>query len=146
MVMNDSLALPLPSPAAIAVTRSRYEKFVLVLAASSCCFMLVLNIFFREYYTGDEGFYGVTALNMLRSPDYVIRPSYFPAGAFLAEQDAFAHPPFNSYLYALSLWFSRGSLAGPELLNAFSFALLLYFAYRVLSLFDIKAALFAVSL
>src|SRR2546421_12874932 len=133
--MTESLVLPLHSPAAIPITRSRYERCMVLLATSTCLFMLVLNIFFRESYTGDEGFYGVTALNMLHSRDYVLRPSYFPGGDFVADQDAFAHPPFNSYLYALSLWFSRGSLAGPELLNGLSFALLLYFAFRGGSLF-----------
>jgi hypothetical protein len=108
--------------------------------------MLILNVFRREGYEGDEGFYGVTALNMLQSPTYILRPSYYPAGDFATEKDAFAHPPFNSYLYAAALWLGRGSLAGLEVLNALSFALLLFFTWRSLSLFQTQAGIFAVLL
>jgi len=119
---------------------------VLLLGCCSVLVLLVLNVFRREYYSGDEGFYGVTAQNMLRSPTYLLRPSYFPEGDFLQEKDAFAHPPFNSYFYALSLWLCRGSLLGPELINVLSFALLLYFSFRVVEMFDPLAARFAVVL
>src|SRR5690242_17538055 len=119
---------------------------VLIFAAVAVLLLLLLNVFRREYYSGDEGFYGVTAQNMLRSPTYLLRPSYFPEGDFLQEKDAFAHPPFNSYFYALSLWLCRGSLLGPELINALSFALLLYFSFRVVEIFDPLAARFAVVL
>ena len=122
------------------------KQTVLILSTLSVLLLLLLNVFRREYYSGDEGFYGVTALNMLHSPTYLLRPSYFPAGDFLQEKDAFAHPPFNSYFYALSLWLLKGSLAGPELLNVISFALLLYFSYRIVALFDPLAAGFAVVL
>jgi hypothetical protein len=67
-------------------------------------------------------------------------------GDFSVEKDAFAHPPFNSYLYALALWISNGSFVGLEILNALSFALFLFFAYRLLALFDRHAARFAVVL
>jgi len=108
--------------------------------------MALLNIFRRVSYIGDEGFYGITALNMLHSPVYLLRPSYYPLGDFIVEQDAFAHPPFNSYFYALALWISNGSFVGLEVLNALSFALFLLFAYRLLSLFDLHTARFAVAL
>jgi len=108
--------------------------------------MLTLNLLHRETYTGDEGFYGVTALNMLESPGYLLRPSYYPDGNFLTDKDGFAHPPFNSYFYAISLWFSHHSLAGPEFVNALAYALLLFFVYRFVSLLDSQAAPIAVLL
>src|SRR3954451_4297756 len=144
--MNAS-ARTLSSQEATPVKRvSLRGRSVVLLAICAGVLMLVLNVFYRESYSGDEGFYGVTAFNMLRAPDYILRPSYYPAGNFLAEKDAFAHPPFNSYFYALSLWLSRGSLVGPELLNVLSFALLLYFAYRVVGLFDVQAGRVAILL
>src|SRR5688572_8672220 len=84
--------------------RASPRAFILLLAATASICMLILNVFWRESYEGDEGFYGVTAQNMLQSPAYLLRPSSFPAGDFAAGKDAFAHPPFNSYLYALALW------------------------------------------
>jgi 4-amino-4-deoxy-L-arabinose transferase-like glycosyltransferase len=108
--------------------------------------MLWLNVCRREFYTGDEGFYGVTALNMLHSPTYWLRPSFYPLGDCVTDQDAFAHPPFNSYFYAVALWLSHGSLASLEVVNALSFALLLFFAYRLLAPFEPRAGWFAVLL
>ncbi len=116
--------------------------FVLVVAV----LMFVSNVFWRESYTGDEGFYAVTAQNMLRAPKYWLQVSYFPMGDFAADHDGFAHPPFNSYLYALGLWLTKGSVAGPELINLLSFLGLLYFSYRLLARFDELAAAFAVLL
>ena len=116
---------------------------VLAFAAVACLCFLLLNLFRREGYTGDEGFYGVTAQNMLHSPAYILRPSYYPLGDFAEDKDGFAHPPFNSYFYALGLWLFKGSLAGPHIVNAISFALLLFFSFRVLQLFDNRAAIFA---
>jgi hypothetical protein len=133
-------------------------RFTLLLAALACLGLLLSNVFWREQFFGDEGFYGVTALNMLRSSGYVLRPSFRPDGDFLADKDGFAHPPFNSYLYALSLWpgnarsFSQANppppvaLAGPEIVNAVAFALLLYFVFQFLRTFDPKAATFTVLL
>ncbi len=122
------------------------SRIVLTIAVAAVLFMVLLNVFRRVSYIGDEGFYGITALNMLQSPDYLLRPSYYPLGDFIVEKDAFAHPPFNSYLYALALWISNGSFVGLEILNALSFALFLFFAYRLLALFDRHAARFAVVL
>jgi len=129
-----------------AAVRSLNARAVVLVAASATLFMLLLNLFWRVTYEGDEGFYGVTSLNMLRSPTYWLRPSYNPAGDFFADKDAFAHPPVNSYLYAVVLWLSNKSLAGLEFFNALFFALLLYGAYRVLKLFDAAAGRFAVLL
>jgi hypothetical protein len=64
----------------------------------------------------------------------------------MADKEGFAHPPFSSYLYALSLWLSRGSLAGPEMVHALAFAGLLFFAYRLLAGVDRLAACAAVLL
>src|ERR1041385_4240032 len=122
------------------------HSVMLVVVVCACIGFLAVNLFRREGYTGDEGFYGVTALNMLHAPSYVLRPSYYPLGDFAADKDGFAHLPFNSYFYALSLAVSRGSLAGPEVVNAISLVLLLFFSYRILRLFDTNAALFAVLL
>ena len=112
---------------------------VVLLAALACVLMLATSLFWREAYTGDEGFYGVTAQNMLQSPDYLLRPSFFPAGDFEADKEGFAHPPFNSYVYAFGLWLARGSLVGPDLLNALVFAALLFAVYRLLGRFDPQA-------
>jgi hypothetical protein len=126
--------------------RALGSRLVFTIAVTAVLFMLLLNVFRRVSYFGDEGFYGVTALNMLHDPTYLLRPSYYPLGDFIAEQNAFAHPPLNSYLYAFALWISNGSFVGLEILNALAFALFLFFAYRLLSLFDITAARFAVAL
>ena len=119
---------------------------VVALAVVACILMAVLNVFRRVEYTGDEGFYGVTALNMLVSPDYVLRPAYFPLGDFSANKDGFAHPPFNSYAYAASLWVAGGSRIGPEVLSVLNFAALLFLAFHVLAPFDRRAAWLAVGL
>jgi len=144
--MKSSLATAFPLAASTETKRSPANRKVLLLAACAGLALLILNVFHRESYSGDEGFYGVTALNMLRSPDYILRPSYYPAGNFLAEKEAFAHPPFNSYFYALSLWVARGSMVGPEVVNLLAFALLLYFAYRVAATFDGAAARYTILL
>src|SRR6185503_9093830 len=123
--------------------RGLNTRSVLLVAASATLFMLLLNLFWRVTYEGDEGFYGVTSLNLLRAPSYWLRPSYNPDGDFFADKNAFAHPPVNSYLYALVLWLSNRSLAGLEFFNALFFALLLYGTYRVLKLFDVAAGRFA---
>jgi 4-amino-4-deoxy-L-arabinose transferase-like glycosyltransferase len=102
--------------------------------------MLLGNIFWREAYTGDEGFYGVTAKNMLHAADYWVRPTYYPLGDFLTDRDGFAHPPFNSYFYAVALWLSGGRIAGPEILNGLNFAALLWIGYRLLRKTDRLAA------
>jgi hypothetical protein len=133
----------------VVVRRSRLslsDRSIFLLVACACMLLLGLNVFRREFYTGDEGFYSVMARNMLLSPAYWLRPTYFPQGDFLADHGAIAHPPFNSYFYALTLWLSRGSLAALEMLSALSFAVLLYFVYRLLKLFDVQAGRFAVLL
>jgi hypothetical protein len=107
---------------------------------SACILMLFGNVFWREGYTGDEGFYGVTAKNMLHAADYWVRPSYYPLGNFLTDRDGFAHPPFNSYFYAAALWLSGGRIAGPEILNVLNFAALLWLGYRLLRKSDSLAA------
>jgi 4-amino-4-deoxy-L-arabinose transferase-like glycosyltransferase len=136
-------------PEAIGLSKPRQSlntRGVALLAITATVFMLLLNVFCRVTYEGDEGFYGVTSLNMLGSASYLLRPSYNPAGDFFADKGAFAHPPLNSYLYALLLWMSNRSLAALELFNALSFALLLCMAYRVLKWFDVEAGRFAVLL
>lgn len=135
----------LPAVAGPAVSRSgsRWVGMIPVLAA---VLMLAGNLLWRKPYTGDEGFYGVTAQNMLVAPEYLLRPSYHPEGDFVADRGNYAHPPFNSYLYALGLWAGRGSLAGPEVINALAFAVLLYFAFRLAATFDARGARFAVLL
>ena len=146
MVKSFLLTLRPRSVTANSVQKVDAGWIVFAIAVAAVLFMVLLNVFRRVSYIGDEGFYGITALNMLQSPAYLLRPSYYPLGDFIAEQDAFAHPPLNSYLYALALWISNGSFVGLEILNALSFALFLFFAYRLLSLFDLHAARFAVAL
>ena len=146
MVKSFLLTLRPRSVTANAVRKVDADRIVFAIAVAAILFMVLLNIFRRVSYIGDEGFYGITALNMLQSPVYLLRPSYYPLGDFAIEHDAFAHPPLNSYLYALALWISNGSFVGLEILNALSFALFLFFAYRLLSLFDRQLARFAVAL
>jgi hypothetical protein len=121
-------------------------RVVFALAVTAVILMVLLNVFRRFSYLGDEGFYGITAVNMLHDSAYILRPSYFPQGDFAVEKDAFAHPPLNSYLYALALWFSNRSMAGLEILNGLFFGLLLLFSYRLLALFDVLSARFGVVL
>ena len=121
-------------------------RVVFALAVIAVILMVLLNVFRRFSYIGDEGFYGITAVNMLNDPAYILRPSYFPQGDFALEKNAFAHPPLNSYLYALALWFSNRSMAGLEILNGLFFGLLLLFSYRLLAPFDVLAARFGVVL
>jgi hypothetical protein len=146
MVKSFLLTLRPRSVTADSVQKVDAGRIVFTIAVAAVVLMVLLNVFRRVSYIGDEGFYGITALNMLHSPDYLLRPSYYPLGDFMAEQDAFAHPPLNSYLYALALWISNGSFVGLEILNALSFAVFLFFAYRLLSLFDLQGARFAVVL
>lgn len=145
--MNDAVfAIPPLSDRTSPAVAGLGRFSLLVLAAVACVAMLVSNLLWRELYTGDEGFYAVTAQNMLQSPTYWLRPSYFPAGDFAIDHGGFAHPPFNSYFYAVSLWLARGSLAGPEVLNVLALAALLFVTYRLVALFDRLSAAFAVLL
>ncbi len=121
-------------------------RCVPALAASAVLCMFLTNVFFRQAYSGDEGFYGVTSINMLQSASYIVRPSYTPDGDFLAEKGAFAHPPWNSYFYALGLWLFHGSLVGPEVVSALSFAALLWVAFQLMRQFDNQAARFTILL
>src|SRR5688572_24622766 len=146
MVKSFLLTLRPRSVTADSARKVEASRIVFAIAVAAVLFMVLLNVFRRVSYIGDEGFYGITALNMLHSPAYLLRPSYYPLGDFIVEQDAFAHPPLNSYLYALALWISNGSFVGLEILNALSLGLFLLFAYRLLSLFDLLTARFAVAL
>jgi hypothetical protein len=146
MVKSFLLTLRPRSVTAKPARKVEAGRIVFTIAVAAVLFMVLLNVFRRVSYIGDEGFYGITALNMLQSPVYFLRPSYYPLGDFLVEQDAFAHPPLNSYLYALALWISNGSFVGLEILNGLSFGLFLFFAYRLLSLFDLHVGRFAIAL
>jgi 4-amino-4-deoxy-L-arabinose transferase-like glycosyltransferase len=143
MIKDSVMTAAVPLAGSGRTWRAFKGRGVAFVAAGAGILMLVLNTLHRESYSGDEGFYGVTALNMLQAPEYIIRPSYYPAGDFLADKDGFAHPPFNSYLYALSFWLSRGSLIGPDVVNVLSFVLLLFISYRLIALYDLQAARFA---
>ncbi len=132
-----------------AVLRDRSGWFVrsaVVLALLMGLATLWLHLVSRPGYTGDEGFYGVTARNMVERADYWLRPSYFPLGNFETDREGFAHPTINSYVYAVSLWGSGGSLAGPEVANLVLFGALLFFAFRLLARADRVAAAAAVLL
>lgn len=122
------------------------DRWWWLVAVCACALMLIGNVFWREGYTGDEGFYGVTAQNMLHGADYWLRPSYYPLGDFATDRDGFAHPPFNSYFYAVALWIAHGSIAGPEVLNVLNFAALLLMGYRLIRRRDGLAAKCAVLL
>jgi hypothetical protein len=142
--------VPALSPSHSVTAKSSREavagRVVFALAVSAVILIVLLNVFYRFSYIGDEGFYGITAVNMLNDSAYILRPSCFPQGDFAVEKDAFAHPPLNSYLYALALWFSNRSVAGLEILNGLFFGLLLLFSYRLLALFDVLTARFGVVL
>jgi 4-amino-4-deoxy-L-arabinose transferase-like glycosyltransferase len=142
--MNEALFTASPlSPSRSNTAARTGQRSLFFLFGVAGLLMLAINLFHRESYSGDEGFYGVTAQNMLQSPTYLLRPSYYPAGDFVADRGGYAHPPFNSYLYALSLWLSKGSLIGPDVLNALSFLALLFFSYQLLALFDRQTGRFA---
>ncbi|HSU54932.1 MAG TPA: glycosyltransferase family 39 protein [Candidatus Dormibacteraeota bacterium] len=140
------MTISTPLAAESSGTLALNQKRVIILGLAAICSMLVLNTFCRVFYTGDEAFYSVTALNMLHSPTYILRPSFFPDGDFLADKDGYAQPPLNSYFLAIPLWLSGGVIASQEIVNVLAFALLLYCGYRLLSLFDSQAAGLAVLL
>ena len=58
--MNEAVAA---SPLSAARSKSAAwpaHSLVVLLAALACVLMLATSLFWREAYTGDEGFYGVT--------------------------------------------------------------------------------------
>src|SRR5438874_7458337 len=65
----------LESPRSAPLRFGRQKGFVIALAAMASLGLFLCTVFWRDGYLGDEGFYGVTALNMLRSPAYILRPS-----------------------------------------------------------------------
>lgn len=144
--MNDATFAARPLSSAYLDSATRQPWLPALIALAACLGMLATTLFWRPFFTGDEGFYGVTARNMLLSPSYILQPSYLPAGDFATDRAGFAHPPINSYLYALGFSLARGSFVGPDLLNVLCFAGLLCFAYRLLALADRNAAGFAVLL
>jgi len=137
--MQNSLTLSSSLPASGKARLFLKNPRVLLITCGAVFAMLVLNMFHRVEYTGDEAFYSVISVNMLHSPAYILRPSFFPEGDFQVEKGGINAPPFNSYLYAIALWASRGALASQELINVLAFALLLYFGYRLLRLYDPQA-------
>src|SRR6185295_648446 len=104
--MQNSLTLSSSLPASGKARLFLKNPRVLLITCGAVFAMLVLNMFHRVEYTGDEAFYSVISVNMLHSPAYILRPSFFPDGNFDAEKGGVAAPPLNSYLYAISLWLS----------------------------------------
>src|SRR5215475_13826335 len=105
--MQNSLTLPSSLRASGKARLWSKNPRVLLVTSGALFAMLVLNMFHRVEYTGDEAFYSVIAMNMLDSPGYILRPSFFPDGDFQVEKGGINAPPFNSYLYAIALWISR---------------------------------------
>jgi 4-amino-4-deoxy-L-arabinose transferase-like glycosyltransferase len=144
--MQPALTLSPPLPVSHKIKLALANRGFVLLAIGAVFAMTIRNVCYRVSYTGDEAFYSTMAVNMLHSPAYILRPSFFPDGDFLAERGGFAHPPLNSYFYALSLWVSHGAFPSEELVNVLAFAFLLYSTYRLLALFDPLAGRLAVLL
>ena len=83
MVKSFLLTLRPRSVTADSARKVEASRIVFAIAVAAVLFMVLLNVFRRVSYIGDEGFYGITALNMLHSPAYLLRPSYYPLGDFI---------------------------------------------------------------
>ncbi|WP_434300361.1 phospholipid carrier-dependent glycosyltransferase [Corallococcus exiguus] len=122
--------------------RLRFVVRVVVIASLALAF--ARGVVFKRIETGDEGVNGTMALNMCRSLALVVRPSYIPGGSedwVGFDLPGIGNTPFHSVLLALG----GCPLGGrPEAMGLVSFAALaatLCFTYRLVALWERRAAL-----
>ncbi|WP_375770441.1 glycosyltransferase family 39 protein [Archangium gephyra] len=127
--------------------REHGDRLLFVVRAvviASLALAFVRGVVFKRIETGDEGVNGTMALNMCRSLELAVRPSYIPGGSEdWAGHDlpGIGNTPFHSALLALG----GCPLGGrPEAMGLVSFAALaatLLFTYRLVALWERRAAL-----
>ncbi len=119
---------------------------LLIVVAVALLFQCVTTTALREYFVGDEGFYGTVALNMERSWYYWLHPTQVPEGSFESERARLGHPCIHCMFMAASSKLLGGGIVPFQLVPLASFALTLYFLYRLVSLWDEQAGRYAVYL
>jgi len=126
------------------VTSARILLAVIVLSSA---FLLINGVYFREGYSGDEGYHITVASNMARSVGW-IRPDPVPGGKDKDWQEAFfeGFPPLHYMLLALALICSGDRLAGLEFIPLLAFLATLLSIRKLVAFWDASAAFFAVLL
>ncbi len=122
----------------------RWLLLCIVILALSYQFLTTTTL--RDHFEGDEGFYGTIALNMEQSWDYWLRPTQVPEGTFETERARLGHPCIHCMAMAVASMLFGGGIIPFQLVPLASFALTLYFMYRLLALWDDRAADYAIFL
>lgn len=120
--------------------------FIVIQAIIGSSFYWLDSTYFRKEFTGDEGFYGTEAKNIVRSSEYLIRPSSVPLGNFESSKGAIAHPPLFSAWLSLGARLPINSLIGMQLITFSLFAFLLFGSDRLLKEASSKWAFSAILL
>jgi hypothetical protein len=125
----------------------RFNRSLLFIIFASFTFAFLRGVIFKRLETDDEGVNGIMALNMCHSQRFLTWPSYIPGGlADWSKEDlpAIANTPFHSALLALG-----GCALGIEGMGLVSFLSLVatvVFLYRLVALWDRRAALLGATL
>ncbi len=127
-------------------TLSLHRWLLLSVITIALLFQFLSTTVLREFYVGDEGFYGTVALNMEHSWYYWLHPTQVPEGTFDTERARLGHPCIHCMFMALSSYLFGGGIIPFQLFPMASFALTLYFIYRLLSLWDELAGRYALLL
>lgn len=117
---------------------------VRVVVIASLALAFVRGVAFKRIETGDEGVNGTMALNMCRSLELAVRPSYIPGGSEdWVGQDlpGIGNTPFHSALLALGGCPLDGRPEGMGLVSFVALAATLLFTCRLVALWDGRAAL-----
>jgi 4-amino-4-deoxy-L-arabinose transferase-like glycosyltransferase len=124
--------------------RARLLFVVRAVVIASLALAFVRGVVFKRIETGDEGVNGTMALNMCRSLELAVRPSYIPGGSVDWVGDdlpGIANTPFHSALLALGGCPLGGRPEGMGLVSFVALVATLLFTYRLVALWERRAAL-----
>jgi len=124
--------------------RERLLFVIRVVVIASLALAFVRGVVFKRIETGDEGVNGTMALNMCRSLERAVRPSYIPGGSEDWVRDdlpGIGNTPFHSALLALGGCPLGGWPEGMGLVSFLALVAMLLFTYRFVALWERRAAL-----
>jgi hypothetical protein len=116
--------------------------------SASVILMAARGVVTPEIRTGDEGFYGTSALNMCRAFEFWVRPSATPGDNSFWKQGGpdIGHPPLYPAVLALVACPTSGDATAMPIVSLAAFLCSIYFFYRTVTLWDRDAALLGVVL
>lgn len=125
---------------------STQRWLLLGIVIMALAYQFLTTTILRESFAGDEGFYGTVSLNMAQSWDYWLHPTQVPEGTFETERARLGHPCIHCMAMTMAAKLFGGGIMPFQLISLASFVLVLYYIHKILSLWDGRAADYAVFL